>query len=697
MADYVSGAQGLVHLWNKSGMQIMVLLSFGMQVFLFVFGTIRWRSSSAFARLSLWFVYLLADSTAIYALGHLSVGSGGDSSEHQLQSFWAPFLLLHLGGPVNITAYALEDNQLWPRHLQILVVQVLGAAYVTYMSMASGGALLLLLASISMFAVGLAKYGERTWALKCSSISSIRSSLSKLEMTWDYGIVKHADRNMSDDEFYLVVAHSSLHLCKAALLNIPVSFAEWSQHGEVSQRKIVEMQLSLMYDVLYTKAAVIHTWYGFCILIVSVLGTATTFLLFHSHLTTRTIRRGGNNNDEYNRGDVIVSYVLLVGALVLEAISLYKALVSSWTRSVMHSHTHRHSITCSIGQYNLFHLCTRDSNKLGSRLAKKMGLENWWNKQHFTGTFTPDDEFKNLVVRAIVEQMAFSTIIPRGTSILKQKGLSMESLDLHPEVFGREFNETILIWSIVTEKYIYSAEQKQEEDEKVEGHKCKLIQAIEVLSNYLMFLFVVKPEMLPNPRPQEAHADVCRVLDNIWSSRHHGADERNSSAASHKNWNHFHMLKEQFQRLHELFRQDGPNASSRIKQRKELVSYMWNTGYDEKYYGPSVNKPVKYNAVHIRWCTKKIWKALADKMELCDMLHVWVEMLLYASERSSFDSHARNLAKNNGGEFITIMWLVFKYQLPPGVTASKDLIRLKEAEEEEGIGEEGAETVRWVV
>ncbi|WVZ49504.1 hypothetical protein U9M48_000859 [Paspalum notatum var. saurae] len=605
MDDHVSGVQGLVRLWNKSGMQIMVLLSFGMQVFLLVFGTIRWRSSSGFVRLSLWLVYLLADSTAIYALGHLSVGSGGGSSEHQLLSFWAPFLLLHLGGPDNITAYALEDNQLWPRHLQILIVQVLGASYVTYKSMASGGgALLLLLASISMFVVGLAKYGERTWALKCSSISSIRSSLSKLEMTWNYDLVKHY-RNMSD-EFYLLVAHSSLHLCKAALLGIPVSFDEWSQHGEVSQHKTVEMQLSLMYDVLYTKAAVIHTWYGFCIRIVSVLGTATTFLLFQLDLT-RTSRRGGNNNNEYNGGDVIVSYVLLVGALVLEAISLCKALVSSWTRSLLHSHTHSHKgqgwgwllraldflgervqparsrlWQGSIGQYNLFHLCTRDSNKLGSRLAKKMGLEDWWNKLHFTGTFTPDDDFKNLVVRAVVGQTAFSAIIPRGTSILREKGLSLESLDLHPEVFGRDFNECILIWSIVTEKYIYSAEHKQEEDERAEGHKRKLIQAIEVLSNYLMFLLVVNPEMLPTPRPHEAHAAVCRVLDNIWSSRHHGDDERNSSAASHKSWNPFYMLEEQFQRLNELFRQDGPNASSRIKQRKELFSYMWNTGYDEK-------------------------------------------------------------------------------------------------------------------
>jgi hypothetical protein len=40
------------------------------------------------------------------------------------------------------------------------------------------------------------------------------------------------------------------------------------------------MEISLMYDTLYTKAVVMHTWYGFCIHLLSLLGTATTLLLF---------------------------------------------------------------------------------------------------------------------------------------------------------------------------------------------------------------------------------------------------------------------------------------------------------------------------------------------------------------------------------------------------------------------------------
>ncbi|CAN6355932.1 unnamed protein product [Urochloa humidicola] len=473
------------HLWNESGIQIMVLLSFGMQVFLLVFAGTRRRRSSAFLRLSLWLVYLLADSTAIYALGHLSVAGGG-SSKHQLVLFWAPFLLLHLGGPDNITAYALEDNELWKRHLQILIVQVLAAAYVTYKSMASSGALLLFLASISMFVVGLAKYGERTWALNCSRISSIRSSLSfhQIENSCEL-LVAH---DMSDEDI-LLVAHSNLHICKAIFTDFPRSLIvvhglNYPVPGAVRHYKLIEMQLSLMYDAIYTKAGVIHKWYGFCIRIVSVLGTSTAFLLFHVHLI-RSSSGSGNNKG----GDVtVISYVLLVGALVLEAISLCKALVSSWTRTFLHSHTHKghgwewllHALTFvsrrvqpassllwqgSIGQYNLFHLCTRDSNKLGSRMAKKMMLENWWNKLHFSSSFMPTVDFKE-VVHPLMPLIANYIPNASGTSIL-QNMYRVAFDHLNAWNFGRDFNDRILIWSIVTEKCLHVAKDKQESNAAV--------------------------------------------------------------------------------------------------------------------------------------------------------------------------------------------------------------------------------------
>ena len=52
------------------------------------------------------------------------------SESIQLTAFWAPFLLSHLGGPDTITAYAMEDNELWLRHLLALGVQTGVALYI---------------------------------------------------------------------------------------------------------------------------------------------------------------------------------------------------------------------------------------------------------------------------------------------------------------------------------------------------------------------------------------------------------------------------------------------------------------------------------------------------------------------------------------------------------------------------------------
>lgn len=107
-----------IELWNESEIQIIVAVSFGLQVILFFFAGIRRYSVSSVLKVLLWLVYLLADVVATYALGHMSSSlSKNSSGEHQLVAFWAPFLLLHLGGQDTITAYALEDNELWQRHM----------------------------------------------------------------------------------------------------------------------------------------------------------------------------------------------------------------------------------------------------------------------------------------------------------------------------------------------------------------------------------------------------------------------------------------------------------------------------------------------------------------------------------------------------------------------------------------------------
>ncbi|VAI93514.1 unnamed protein product [Triticum turgidum subsp. durum] len=158
-----------MELWNEWEIQVVVVASFSLQVILFFFAGIRRYNISFVLKVLLWLVYLLANLAATYALGHMSSTlSKKSSGEHQLVAFWAPFLLLYLGGQDTITAYALEDNELWLRHLLNMFVQVAGTAYVLYKYINTGGATFVP-AAMLVLAAGVVKYGERIWALKLAS------------------------------------------------------------------------------------------------------------------------------------------------------------------------------------------------------------------------------------------------------------------------------------------------------------------------------------------------------------------------------------------------------------------------------------------------------------------------------------------------------------------------------------------------
>jgi hypothetical protein len=124
---------GVVEVWSKHGIQIMVLFSLLFQLPLFAIPIARrhrWLAKrkrlAKFSKLVLWLAYQLVDTTAIYVLGHMAISSNPSSERRQLMALWAALLLVHLGGQDTITAYALEDNRFWKRHLLTLLVQAAG-------------------------------------------------------------------------------------------------------------------------------------------------------------------------------------------------------------------------------------------------------------------------------------------------------------------------------------------------------------------------------------------------------------------------------------------------------------------------------------------------------------------------------------------------------------------------------------------
>ena len=170
-----------MNMWTEWQLRVLVLFSLSTQIILVVLGKRRKRVSGSWIRFTVWSAYLLADSIALTAAGVISNELGGvyDANglvdpKHELVAFWAPILLLHLGGTDTITAYPLEDNELWKRHSLGVVIQAISTLYIWLTAWTSPSLSLL---SFLMFIVGLMKYGERVRILFLASEKTFRDSI----------------------------------------------------------------------------------------------------------------------------------------------------------------------------------------------------------------------------------------------------------------------------------------------------------------------------------------------------------------------------------------------------------------------------------------------------------------------------------------------------------------------------------------
>nr|CAB3490728.1 unnamed protein product [Digitaria exilis] len=548
---------GMLHLWNEWEIQILVLVSFALQVFLLVFAWLRRRSISPALGVLVWLMYLLAEYTATYTLGHMSIGcKEADKKQQQLMAFWAPFLLVHLGGQDTITAYAIEDSQLWLRHLLTFTVQAFGAAYVLYKGIRGP----LVTPSAVMFLVGVLKNGERVWALGFSRLDIIRRYLDGVSIKQNHNKV-HRESSL-DDECVLQGAHDLLYICMGQFVDDKIWPSVFQKdaldHFSGHRRTIdlAEMQLSLMCDIFYTKAAVIHTWYGRCVRAMSLLGTAAAFFLFRF-----------SKDSGYNRVDVAVTDILVIGAFLLETTSVLRAMGSTWTCAML-----------------------------------KAIKWDWLHHLHELVL----EEIQRMVKACAGKEDVMSSY--RGQCSLER--LDGYNLTAVASTTGTEFDQSILTWHLATHKLLSKSTSSstatdgdQEAIVRQKQQQQQLVEATRVVSNYMMFLLVERPHMLPSPVRPTLHLKARQQLmerphSSYWypspvQARGHNTDDQVVTLA-------------------------GAQLGDQLVQIKE--------------------------------------SGMTELTLLRVVLGVWVEMLCYAAHHCSRESHASQL--NNGGEFITIVWLL---------------------------------------
>ncbi|TXG68491.1 hypothetical protein EZV62_003426 [Acer yangbiense] len=262
-------------------------------------------------------------------------GQVSSKAADSLQAFWAPFLLLHLGGPDTITAYSLEDNELWLRHLLGLIVEV-GVAFYVFLRFWSSNVLTLL--SIPVFITGIVKYGERTWVLWSSSSKRFKDSLGSssdpdpcFDLFYEYRPVSlrlEMKPGIYGENHNLVQAYYSHKRLLYLFANQIIDEKRYHSYDIIKRKsaedafKLVAIELGLIYDVLYTKAAIVYSGIGISLRCISFISSVSALVLFSIIIDMHS----------YLQIDITVTYLLLAGAVLLEIYAFTVLFSSDWTK-----------------------------------------------------------------------------------------------------------------------------------------------------------------------------------------------------------------------------------------------------------------------------------------------------------------------------------------------------------------------------
>ncbi|XP_076888374.1 uncharacterized protein LOC143538786 [Bidens hawaiensis] len=435
--------------YNKWLLRTLVLVSLAVQISLIYSGNRRKYIAMRRIRGFIWCAYLLADWVATVALGLLvdcqgNLGSSGSSNKEYgdliLMAFWAPFLLLHLGGPDTITAYALADNELWLRHFLGLCVQTFAACYITLLAWEGG---LISWLTIPMLLCGMIKYGERTWVLMTANRDQFRDSvLTDTDPGPNYANFMK-EYCLKEAEGYDVSA-AQVEEQRSPEYD-PENTTGASRDSKLDpriilQRQVIEVELGFAYDVFYTKAPIIYTPFGLCFRLMTSCSTLAVLLTFSGLI--------GVNSHKHQLLDVAITYTLLIGALFLEAYAVRSLLLSDWT--------------------SLWSI--RNSSKIVGRLIREKSIDT-----------------------ELDLKILFTC---RGALSLQKHskyGVFKWTVDV-------EFDHSILIWHIATDLCynLNEIERRRRPDLHVNENEWNHYQKFsKKLADYMLYLLVMCPFMLP--------------------------------------------------------------------------------------------------------------------------------------------------------------------------------------------------------
>ncbi|XP_078171969.1 uncharacterized protein LOC144565955 [Carex rostrata] len=636
--------------WSTEHIKLLVLGSLSIQIGLIFLAPLRKIRPNKALMLILWLFYVTSDFVAILALGNIlgkQIDYSGSGILGDLTALWAPFLLVHLGGPDPITSYSVEDNELWWRHFLGLIVQVFTAGFVFLQSLPNHR---LWVPTLFVFVPGLLKYGERTLALRSASMDNFKDKIiSELFSQGDLQASFWKVTNLSSESRFISEGYHWFEIFKRLMVDMTFSsdilIDSQDRFSDVSPEdafKLVAIELSFLYDILYTKAVTIHSISGRVVRCCSLISIVAAFIVFHNLDKTK-----------FKPTDITVTYILLAAGLSLEVVAAVFLVISDWTivslsRSGCFMNVYlRNSIdwiisrtfkkgkprwSRTIRQYNLVEFCFRNKDTLIRRIMSVVKVKHTWENMRENMC-----ERQMVPLPSLMEEMMFKEAKRRARNVDTYKVLlearsyrGRKALERHGELenlewsMKREFDECIILWHVATDICFHNKSNREDTE-----HVDTYINVANATSNYMLYLLILQPSMTQFGFGKTRFEATCAVIKQMLKG-----EEKLDPKKAH------HVL--------------GQNEIGTFEPKDKGI--CWGRHKDEE----NKKRKVEYEKGKLvleaglklarmlqEFGPEKKWQLISE---------TWIEMLGYAAIHCNSYEHAKSLSR--GGELLTHFWLL---------------------------------------
>lgn len=633
----------VIQWWEDWQLRILVMGSLLLQFLLSLASKVFNGRNSRVIRLCMWLSYLGADASAIYALAtlfnrHSKNLLSPDGST--IEVLWAPILLIHLGGQHPVTAYSIEDNELWRRHIVTLVSQVTVALYVFIRSWPAGGDKRLLYAGIFLFVIGIVKLINKPKRLRHASFARLmmtagespssrmakilrprssrggrgtRAAMKKLqELHHDLSLEDYVSKardlataapkvsDVATDYFadiHLIFVDRSAPYPRR-LTNLR-NFLLATNQG----RAYTDLSYSILiaFFLIYTNYKLVFN-HSLKRWVLSNLGLL--WKLLSAFLTIPPLVLFATSHKDASKSpiDVRVTYMLLSSTIFLEFIYIIPGI---------HRFSHR------IAQHNIVSLYTKKSSTWIMKLAEFMGWEefisNHWPAEMRTSELECT-EVTDLVTQHIkygwTQYIRDGASYKRFTCLRGEWALSRHKISdkiIWSSLLQRPFDQSVVLWHLATELCLHHPRTSPAAEAQKPGRQSRII------SNYMIYLLSNHPELL---MPGTRHGLFMAAYNGIAT-----------------------MLKP-FSPSQDL----GTIARRILRMAKFQLAYN-----DAIAVGSLVPSACELG--------EALMEAVPDETERWNMIQdVWVEMLCYSASSCRGYLHAKSMG--DGVQFLTIVWLL---------------------------------------